>query len=141
MIHNWKIKFILIVAVNFLALLVEAVFALKGAEYAYSFWARLFYWPLAVSFVLILTYMFDKLKMRRFDRILLFLGEITLEIYMLNERMMAVCTYLLRLISDKDEFILMGNLAGILVAVCLSCVLHNIIENMRLKLSLSFDKK
>ena len=127
-IQNWNCKIPFIIFIHLVALLVEAGLALKGKDYAYSFTARLMYCPLAISFVLILSWFLSQHRMLILEGILAIIGESTLEIYMLNQRMIEFCTYFgQKMIGGGPLLILLYNLIGVGVTILLSIFLHKVI--------------
>lgn len=131
-ISYWNRKLVIAVMIHLVSLLAEAFLALKGREYAYSFTARLIYCPLAISAVFILSWFFSKIKMSATKGILVFLGGITLEIYMLNQRVIDLCTYYgKKLMGGRTLSILLSNLIGVGVTVILSVFLHKAIEKVQ----------
>ena len=124
--------FVLACIVFTMALGAEAVLALKGSEYAYSFVARLIYCPLAISLVFILICLFSIFRLPPKQTVLCFVGGITLEIYMLNQRMINLCTFLgTKILGASLPLMLLWNVIGVMITIVLSVMLSKLIQVMR----------
>lgn len=136
-IKNWSRKLAIVIVVNIVSLLIEASLALKGSEYAYSFTARLLYCPLAISASIILVYVLSRVKMQKCKKALAWGGGITLEIYMLNQRLIGLSTFLgVKLVSNNDLAILFWNVVGVIVTLLTSYWLHKAIDSTRKRLAI-----
>lgn len=60
--------------INIVTLAVEAYYCLQGASVAYSFWPRLFYFPLCLSMMVIVCAIFNAFSLHKFKCIIKFLG-------------------------------------------------------------------
>lgn len=133
-VKNGKLLFVVSIIVNLISLVAEAFLAIKGSEYAYSFEARLIYCPLAISTVFILSYIFSKVDLLVIKKCLTFIGGITLEIYMLNQRIIDLCTFIgSKYINNELFYILLWNCIGVVLTVILSWGLHLFIDKVMQK--------
>lgn len=129
------------IGVNVVSLFGEAFFALQGAEVAYSFWPRLLYFPLAVSFVVIVSVCFEYFENFKTKRIvsslLSWVGAITLEVYLLNQRLINKCCILFETLFGYQNMktIIIGNLLGVLLTFVFGYLLHIMIVNIAKKTS------
>ena len=134
-VSNWNKKLILLFMIVFISLSVEALLALKGSAYAYSFSARLMYCPLSISLVFIAVFLIEKLNNHFLNYVLTFIGEITLEIYMLNQRLIDLSCFVLTRYCNFSTNSLTGNIVGIFLTIIISWKLHNFIEGKQHKLN------
>lgn len=107
--------------INIVTLVVEAYYCLQGASVAYSFWPRLFYFPLCLSMMVIVCAIFNAFGLYKFKCIIKLLGGVTLEIYLLNQR-------LINLFSATMTNLVMANIVGILLTVLLSWIIHMVMN-------------
>ena len=118
------------IGVNVVSLFGEAFFALQGAEVAYSFWPRLLYFPLAISFVVIAIVCFehfDNSKTKyKVSLLLSWVGAITLEVYLLNQRLINRCCILFETLFGYQNMktIIIGNVLGVVLTFVFGYLLH-----------------
>ncbi len=126
---------VIAILLNAIFLAIEAIFALQGAEIAYSFWPRFFYFPLSISFLTIMIIVIDKAGCFKEEKFLIkcfsFIGTITLEIYLLNQRMIEYCCSLFMLLVGQDNLIgiVLGNIIGIGLTILIGLVVHKILNS------------
>lgn len=113
--------------VNILVLAVEAYYCLQGASVAYSFWPRLFYFPLCLSLMVMVCFMFELFRLERTRHLLKFFGGITLEIYLLNQRFIDI-------FSNNIHNLIIANIVGILLTIILSWIIHSLVNMVISKL-------
>lgn len=113
--------------VNILVLAVEAYYCLQGASVAYSFWPRLFYFPLCLSLMFMVCFMFELFRLERTRHLLKFFGGITLEIYLLNQRFIDI-------FSNNIHNLIISNIVGILLTIILSWIIHSLVNMVISKL-------
>lgn len=111
---------------NIIILGIEAYYCLQGAEAAYSFWPRLFYFPLSISFIFIVCYIFDSWSLVKLKKSLNLLGGVTLEIYLLNQRF-------INLFDALIKNVYLSNFIGIVLTVIVSFIINRV---MRILISL-----
>ena len=99
----------------------------------------------SLTFALILGYVFElvKIKTRRINAVFLFLGSITLEIYLIHERILQLTDYWFNLLSfDKTIISLASNATAMLLSVVLAFCLHSFIfKAMKLLRNHTIKKK
>lgn len=113
--------------VNILVLAVEAYYCLQGASVVYSFWPRLFYFPLCLSLMVMVCFMFELFRLERTRHLLKFFGGITLEIYLLNQRFIDV-------FSNNIHNLILANIVGIFLTIILSWIIHSLVNMLISKL-------
>ena len=122
-----------ILIINVVSLGIEAIFCLQGAEVAYSFWPRLVYFPLSISFIIGVIFILNRTNVKRslFYKFMCLLGTITLEIYLLNQRLINFFTNLTSMLHIKNEFfsLSIGNALGVIATIVISYMVHQIVSN------------
>ena len=119
--------------VNILSLILQGYFALQGSELYYSFLPRLCYGPLAITFVMMTVCCFETYKFKVLQKIFGFLGEMTLEIYLLNSRLIGFFDELATKITGNNDNckIVLANVFGVTTTIILALYIHKIITKMR----------
>ena len=107
--------------------------AYKGSELYYSFLPRLCYGPLAITFVMMTVCCFETYKFKVLQKIFGFLGEMTLEIYLLNSRLIGFFDELATKITGNNDNckIVLANVLGVTTTIILALYIHKIITKMR----------
>lgn len=131
--------------VNLLCWGVEAYFALLGPEAAYSFFARLIYAPLSFTFVILCCsilsffdgntfvekmggenrYQYNSLNDKKMYIFIQFLGGITLEIYLLNQKVIEWFST-----SNVSKVLAFENFIGVIVTIILSYAINQLMSKI-----------
>ena len=142
--NSLKVNVLKCIVVN---LFFVVLFVINVVFNKYNTWtfSRLLFLPISLSFALILGYVFElvKIKTRRINAVFLFLGSITLEIYLIHERILQLTDYWFNLLSfDKTIISLASNATAMLLSVVLAFCLHSFIfKAMKLLRNHTIKKK
>lgn len=117
--------------VNIVTLAIEAYFALYGNTY--TFWPRLLYAPLSVSFVFIGVAIFERISFVPISKALNKIGSCSLEIYLFNQKIVPiVCDNLIAMnIFNHTNSLIVGNILAIIATIGASYALHIFLEKIQ----------
>lgn len=117
--------------INIVTLAIEAYFALFGNTY--TFWPRLLYAPLSVSFVILGIAIFERISFVPISRWLNKIGSCSLEIYLFNQKIVPiVCNTLIAMnIFNHTNSLIIGNILAIIATIGASYVLHIFLEKFQ----------
>jgi len=119
------------VLVNMILLLLQGFFALQGSGIYYSYLPRLCYGPLAITFIVIAVSFFETQKFKVMQKLFVFLGEITLEIYLLNSKLIGFFSGLVTKTKEINNcLIVMANILGVATTIILAFYIHKIIKKL-----------
>lgn len=120
-------------------LIIEALFAIQGAKMAYSFWPRIFYGPLALSFMVILLMIFEAIdfnnRCKKVAAVFRFIGTISLEIYLTHVSCIKLFGYVAEYFyPDNLVALFISNIMGIVFSCLLSyCISTYVNRKIKLK--------
>lgn len=124
---------------GFISFVVEVCLASMGRDYAYSFTGRFFYAPLAIFII----YIVSRLRLTEsncknnniIEKFVLWSGGITLEIYLLNQRTIAVVESIMKYwgLPLTTTQLVVANLLGLILCYLLA-VFINRLNTMILKI-------
>lgn len=117
--------------VNMIFLLVQGYFALQGSEQYYSYFPRLCYGPLAITFIVMAVSCFETQKFKVVQKIFAFLGEMTLEIYLLNSKLIGGFSRFVTKINN-GRLVLLANVLAVVTTITLAFYMHKIIKKINL---------
>lgn len=136
-----KTKAYVLCFISFIAgILFFGYLALKGANYAYSFWGRLSYVFVAIPIIIFVSYFFGENSNNSLKRFVAFLGSITLEIYLTNQICIFLCEkichkeivkgFLNNYIMENEQYhLLIANILGVLFCYYMSKLINWLLKS------------
>lgn len=115
----------LITLITFMGLYL--ILALKGSGAVYCFIGRLIFLPISISLVFVIANLYKETS-NLFTEFIVFIGSLSLEIYLTNERTIAISESLGKYYGFNQDYfsIVIENLIGIVSCVILSYLVHRL---------------